>query len=223
MPTRKPSSTPVETGTRRPSVATAVEAIAIVFQALDPAAQDEALVRLAEARASRGAQDDSEMARHLRSLARVRQVVGHPPTVGEYKDVSARLIAAGEDVETFSRLYRYFNYSWPRATEAQALAETTTAQRIDARFRFRQVGKVWRFTEDALRDALAQATAHYGRPPLVAEYDWWRRRELEKAKATGNLGLHLPSASPFRRRWGSWEAALLTLGYTPDQVAERLS
>ena len=34
--------------------------------------------------------------------------------------------------------------------------------------------------------------------------------------------LHLPSASPYRKRWGDWEAALLHFGYTPEQVAERL-
>lgn len=32
----------------------------------------------------------------------------------------------------------------------------------------------------------------------------------------------LPSPGPYRRRWKSWEAALLHFGYTPDQVAERL-
>jgi hypothetical protein len=56
----------------------------------------------------------------------------------------------------------------------------------------------------------------------VAEFEWWRDRELELARAEGNAALHLPSPSPYRRRWGSWEAALLHFGYTPDQVAERL-
>lgn len=31
-----------------------------------------------------------------------------------------------------------------------------------------------------------------------------------------------PSAGPYRRRYGSWQQALLHFGYTPDQVAERL-
>ncbi len=33
----------------------------------------------------------------------------------------------------------------------------------------------------------------------------------------------LPSASPYRRRFGTWEAALLAFGVTPEQVAERLT
>ncbi len=33
----------------------------------------------------------------------------------------------------------------------------------------------------------------------------------------------LPSTGPLRRRWKTWEAALLHFGFTPDQVAERLA
>jgi hypothetical protein len=56
----------------------------------------------------------------------------------------------------------------------------------------------------------------------VAEFEWWRDREFELARAEGNDALHIPSPTPYRRRWGTWEAALLHFGYTPDQVAERL-
>jgi hypothetical protein len=130
-------------------------------------------------------------------------------------------VAAGEHVEGFMRVSRHFG-SWRRAKEALALSEVTTARRIEARFRYRRVGKVWRFTEDTLRETLASCVEHYGRPPMVAEFEWWRDRELELARAEGNDAAHLPSPSPYRRRWGTWEAALLHFGYTPDQVAERL-
>lgn len=106
--------------------------------------------------------------------------------------------------------------------EALALSETTTERRIEARFRYRRVGKVWRYNEKMLGETLARCVEHYGRPPLVAEFEWWRDRELELARAEGNDALHLPSPHPYRRRWGSCEAALLHFGYTPDQVAERL-
>lgn len=56
----------------------------------------------------------------------------------------------------------------------------------------------------------------------MAEFEWWRDHELELARAEGNDALHLPSPNPYRRRWGSWEAALLYFGDTPDRVAERL-
>lgn len=65
---------------------------------------------------------------------------------------------------------RHFG-SWRRAKEALALSEVTTARRIEARFRYRRVGKVWRFTEDTLRETLASCVEHYGRPPMVSEFE----------------------------------------------------
>lgn len=58
--------------------------------------------------------------------------------------------------------------------------------------------------------------------PQVAEFDWWRQRELELALAQGDDAKHLPSATPYRRRYETWEQALLHFGYTSDEVAERL-
>jgi hypothetical protein len=64
---------------------------------------------------------------------------------------------------------------------------------------------------------------HYRRPPLVAEFEWWRDREFQLARAQGNDDtLHLPSSSPYRRRYGSWEGGLLHFGFTLDEVALRL-
>jgi hypothetical protein len=83
------------------------------------------------------------------------------------------------------------------------------------------MGKVWRYTDDTLRETLARCVEHYGRPPLVAEFDWWRQRELELAAAQGNPDLHRPSPTPYRKRWKTWEGALLHFGYTPEQTAER--
>jgi hypothetical protein len=45
------------------------------------------------------------------------------------------------------------------------------------------MGKVWRYTERTLRDTLMRCAEHYGcRPPTVAEFEWWREREIEKAQ-----------------------------------------
>ena len=202
--------------------ASATDAIAIIFAALPREQQEEVLERLVEVRALRDSAGESQMARCLRSLQLVATHVGHPPRVDEYKQASVEQLAAGEDVETFARLYKHFDKSWRRVREALALSETTTARRIEARFRYRRVGKVWRFTEDTLREALARCVTYYGHVPMVAEYTWWRDRELELARAAGGDALHLPSPNPYRRRWKTWEAALLHFGYTPDQVAERL-
>ncbi len=200
---------------------TAADALVIVFAALDAEEQAEALERMTEVRARREAGEESDTARFIRSLRLVADHVGHQPSVDDYKHARAELVASGHEVESFTRLLRHFG-AWRRAKEALALSETTSARRIEARFRHRRVGKVWRFTDDTLGETLARCVEHYGRPPMVSEFDWWRDRELELARAEGNDALHLPSPSPYRRRWKSWEAALLHFGYTPDQVAERL-
>jgi hypothetical protein len=62
---------------------------------------------------------------------------------------------------------------------------------------------------------------HYKRPPLIAEFEWWRDRGLELARAQGNENVHLPSSSPYRRRYGSWEGALLHFGFTLEEAEER--
>jgi len=95
------------------------------------------------------------------------------PAVDEYKQASAELRAAGHDVETFNRVYKYFG-SWSRAKEALTLSETTTPVGVEARFRYRKLGKVWRFTDDNLRDAMNKCFEHYGHVPTVAEYEFWR-------------------------------------------------
>lgn len=200
---------------------TATDALVIVFAALEADEQREALDRMTVLRARRGAGEMSDTERVLRSMRLVAAHVGHAPSVDEYKQAREELRAAGEDAEPLTRVIRHFG-SWRRAKEALTLSETTTARRIEARFRYRRMGKVWRYNEDVLRETLTRCAEHYGRPPLVAEFEWWRDRELELARAEGNDTLHLPSATPYRRRWGAWEAALLHHGYTPDQVAERL-
>jgi hypothetical protein len=98
----------------------------------------------------------------------------------------------------------------------------TTTKRIEARFRERRLGKVWCYTEDLLRETLLRAAEHWGRPPSTQEFEWWRERELELAAASGDRNAFLPSTSPYRMRFGTWEAALLHFGFTPEQAALRL-
>jgi hypothetical protein len=193
------------------------------FLTLPAEEQDEALQRLIEARELRDAGTESETAVMLRSLHRVAEHLGEVPSPDAYRAAYKELRAAGEDVQEFNRVNRHFGGSWRRAREALELSEVTTPRRIDARFRYRRVGKVWRYTEATLRDTLAACVAHYGgRTPLVAEFEHWRDRELQLAAALGNDALHLPSPTPYRRRWGDWEGALRHFGYSDDQIAGRL-
>lgn len=103
-------------------------------------------------------------------------------------------MATGEPVETFSQLYRFFG-SWSRAREALDLSDTrNTPRRVEARFRQRKLGKIWRYDDDDLRDALLRAVEHYGHPPSTTGFDWWREREFELARGTGHEDPYLPSA-----------------------------
>ncbi len=200
-----------------------VEALLAVYGALAPEEREEALARLRGLRAQEGDEAEREMERYLRSLRRVAEAVGHAPGVAEYQEAAVALRAEGEDVEPFSRLYRYFGKSWERAQEALALSGETTTKAIEARFAHRRLGKPVRYSEGELRAALAACVAHFGRVPNTAEYVWWRDRQLELARAQGRERPHLPSEGPYRERWGGWEGGLLHFGYTPDAIAHRLA
>jgi hypothetical protein len=191
------------------------------FLALNDEEQQEAFERVHRICVGKQAGTDSEAGRYIRSLRRVAEELGRVPTVDDYKEMRATLAEAGEAIETFARRYRFFG-SWPRATEALELSELTTTKRIEARFRERRIGKVWRYTEDLLRETLMRAADHWGRPPSTQEFEWWRERELELAGAAGDKAAFLPSTNPYRKRFGSWEGALLHFGFTPEQVALRL-
>ncbi|MEJ7891848.1 MAG: hypothetical protein WKF94_04350 [Solirubrobacteraceae bacterium] len=184
--------------------------------------QDEALLRINEARELRVAGDAGETEMMLRALRRVAEHVGETPSPGAYRAAYKELRTAGEELPELNRVVRHFG-TWRLAREGLELSEVTTARRIDARFRSRRVGKVWRYTDGTLRDTLLACAEHYGgRAPMVSEFEWWRERELQLAKAQGNDALHLPSPPPYRRRWKTWEGALLHFGFTAAQIAGRL-
>ncbi len=198
----------------------AIDLVVTAFSALAADEQDEAYTRIHDLRLTRLAGEDSEMARHLRSLRRVADVVGADLTPETYRAARRTLVADGEEVIEFNALLRYFG-SWRAAKDAIGLAELETADKIEARFRSRLVGKVHRYREDTLRETLERCAGDLGHVPLIIEFEHWRRRELELAKARGEE-LFLPSDSPYRRRWGSWDKALLALGFSAEEVYARL-
>lgn len=164
--------------------------------------------------------DAEERARAFELLAD-----GRIPTADDYARSVAELRAEGVEIAPRSQVIRHFD-SWEGAKEAltmwQSPSKMTTARRIEARFKARRMGKVWRYTPETLAATMAHCVADHGRPPRVAEYDWWRRQQLELAHATGDPFAHLPSANPYRKRWRTWDAALVALGYSPEWIAERL-
>lgn len=72
------------------------------------------------------------------------------------------------------------------------------------------------------RRASTCCVEYYNRPPMLAEFDWWRRRELELAVAQGNPDLHIPSPTPQALgKLGGGTAPLRVLAGA-EQIAERL-
>jgi len=198
-----------------------VDALLVLYEALPADEREDAFARLSERRLKELAGEESQTGQMIRSLQRVAEQVGHTPTVTEHREVERRLRGTEEAVIETSQVIKHFG-SWRRVREALDLAETTSARKIDARFRDRRLGKVWSYTEKTLRETLERCVAYYGRPPQVSEFEWWRERELELARAQGDDALHLPSAGPYRRRWNSWEKALRACGYSPEEAATRL-
>lgn len=200
-----------------------VNVVLAVFALLTPEEQATAFSQLREQRLVDEGFAETEMALYVKSLRVVAEATGHTPGVTEYKEVSKVLIAEGrEDVQPFSRLYKYFSKSWALAQEALELSGETTTLAIEARFAHRRLGKPVEYSEDVLRETLARAVEHFGRPPNSTEYYWWRARQLELARAQGKKHPHIPTDGPYRHRWKSWEAALLHFGYTPNAIAHRL-
>jgi DNA-directed RNA polymerase beta subunit len=203
-------------------VMTAVEILVIAYQALSPLEQDEVLARLQDTRLHRQAGELTQTERMLASLQRVRELVGHSPTVEEYRQaIREEIENGGPGLEPLSRVIRHFG-TWRMAKEALELNESKTARRIEAMFANRRVGRVHKYTEATLRETLQRCANDLGRVPQTNEFKRWREREIEIARAEGKKGFHLPGAGPYRRRYGTWAKTLERFGFTAEQIAARL-
>ncbi len=199
---------------------TATDLLLVAFCALAPEEQEEAFAKLADVRLQRLAGEEDQTAFFLRSLQRAEEVAEGALSPDAYRQARRDLRASGEEIAELNAVIRHFG-SWRQAKEALELAAVTTPRKIEARFRSRRVGKVHRYREQTLKETLERCAADLGHVPLVIEFERWRQREVELAKAQGKE-LFLPSDSPYRRRWGSWERALLHFGFTTEAIAERL-
>jgi hypothetical protein len=200
--------------------ASAVDALLAGFRCLDLAQQDEFFVLIRDARLEQLAGEENEIGYYLRSLKRAQDHAEEELSPARYKAAWRTFREQGDEIHEFGQVVRFFG-TWRAAKEALALSEETTSAKIEARFRARLIGKVHHYSEKTLREVLERCAADLGKVPLVIEYKLWRQREEEIAKATGEE-VFLPSDSPYRRRWGSWEAALEALGFPTDEIKMRL-
>lgn len=150
-------------------------------------------------------------------MRRVAANADGPLTPAIYRQARKAWKDTPDEVAPLNRIVEHFG-SWMLAREALDLADAvptsgrgnhqTTVRRIEARFRERRLGKVWRYTDQTLGEFLHRCAADLGRAPMVSEFEHWRRREIELAKARGDRDWHLPGTSPYRKRWGTWQATL---------------
>jgi len=159
------------------------------------------------------------------ALSRCVDDLGRIPLLSEYDEWRQRELALqrtrGEARRVPSAaVFRRRHGTWEGALIACGYSPEDVYVRLEPRPERRsRLAKVDRYTEATLRDTLERCTRDLGRPPLVEEFDEWRLRELKRTRAHTVL---LPSNSPYRRRWGTWERALLHFGFTPEAINERL-
>lgn len=190
---------------------TAVDLLAIAYQALAAPEQDEALRRLQELALKRDADRRSETERILASLQRVAVLAGKEPqdlTSDDYRAAIQREITEdGPGIAPLSQVIKHFG-SWRLAKEALGLSADNTARQIEARFACRRLGRVWRYPDEVLRQTMQRCADELGYPPQIGEFKAWRQREIELAQAQGNQNLHLPSLNSYRRRHPHWKDTL---------------
>ncbi|MBK5233102.1 MAG: hypothetical protein JJE13_09005 [Thermoleophilia bacterium] len=107
------------------------------------------------------------------------------------------------------------------AREAIDITEVATPRRIQERFTKRRLGKTWRYTDKTLRETIIRAADEIGHVPQVSEFVWWRERQVELAKSKGE-DLHIPSPTPYRQRFVTWEGALRNYGFSEEEILQRL-
>lgn len=205
-------------------VTTVSDVVVAAFRSLDLVDQREAARRINDVLALAQSEGKSEADFHLAQLRKAADEMGVDPvdlTADLYRTATATIRARGEEHLAFRTVTEFFG-SWSRCKEALGLSETTTAKRIEARFNERKLGKIWRYSDETLAHWISKAVEEFGRVPQVAEFTWWRERELSLAKARQDDTLHIPSPTPYRKRWKTWDAAMLALGYSETEVAERL-
>jgi len=200
---------------------TGVELLLIAYNALPAASQEEAFQRLGELRAQKELDQGSVAARFLCSLQRAAEITGPDPSPADYKEAYRQLQETEDPIEPIGRVIRHYG-SWRRAKEALALSATTTAIRIESRFRSRRLGKIWRYTEETLIETLTRCADDLRHAPLVGEFEHWRRCELELAVAEGNDWLHVPNPTAYRKRWGPTWPDVLARVFEPADIEARL-
>lgn len=82
-----------------------------------------------------------------------------------------------------------------------------------------RLAKVQRYTETTLRETLLRCVDEVGHVPMIAEFTEWRQSQIARSR---RRSLVLPTDSPYRYRFGTWERALLHFGFSEAEIKGRL-
>jgi len=204
---------------------TGPELLLVGFNALTAEEQEEAFELISAVRLRRLAGQETDTGRMLRSMRQIDEHLGDKPLNSvNYRKAWAELRAQAEDVVNLTTLIKHFGGSWAAAREAYDLSATNTAKRIRARYDLRRLGRIKQYPVSALKEAVESCMrdCDLETPPRLAEYLHWRQGKLELARAQGHPTPHLPTGQPFRRRWKTWPKALRNLGFSEEEIEDRL-
>lgn len=152
--------------------------------------------------------------------------LGRAPLVREYEDwcehKRGQARARGEElwlpsVATFRRRHK----TWEKALLRYGIDLRSVYARLEQPGQPRKrLAKVDRYTDETLEETLQACIRSLGRVPLSEQFEAWRRRELKRRRADKIV---LPSTAPYRRRFGSWQKALLHFGISQEEIDELLA
>ena len=152
--------------------------------------------------------------------------LGRAPLIREYEDwcdhQRDQARARGEElwlpsVSTFRRRHK----TWEKALLHYGIDLRSVYARLEQpRQPRKRLAKVDRYTDETLEQTLRASIRSLGRVPLSEQFEAWRRRELKRRRADKIV---LPSTAPYRRRFGSWQSALLHFGVSRQEIDELLA
>lgn len=179
------------------------ELVWAAIETLPPGVQQELLRELATVHAlsARNPRTESDKVRAaVCALHEVAEILGHSPSVKEYRAIRVRLPELGLPPDGTTR--RWLAGSWNECL-ARALLDTVT----DGDFAARLIGVNDRFDDEEIFVALRECSNELGYPPAMTEYLRWARRPDVRERP----GRRPCSYKPFER-FGGLGPALVAAG-----------
>jgi hypothetical protein len=173
----------------------------------------------------RGQRPHYQTAELRESLARCVAELGRVPLVAEYEAWRTKQLALAQTRGELARVpgvesFRRRHGGWEKALVACGYSTEEIYVRLEAPDRRPRLAKVWRYSDETLGEVLRECARDLGHPPLVEEFQAWRLARLKRTRARA---VGLPTDSPYRRRFGTWEGALRRFGFSDEEIAGRLT